>query len=146
MLGRFVRGGPRQRLNFEDQDEEEDDDDDLFVHVQHDSEPDVSCGQPSNPTRQRLQIRLMQKTARTPRAWKTLETCRSIEAALDLVSTKPPPYDNTWRARLHNDTKAWIRRSSKDENLRADSKGIKKVIFCCGHASKHGNPDEGTYP
>jgi hypothetical protein len=68
VLGRFVRGGPRQRLNFEDQDEEEEDDDDLFVHVQDDSEPDVTCGQPSNPTRQRLQIRLMQKRARTPRA------------------------------------------------------------------------------
>ena len=140
MLGRFVRGGPRQRLNFENQDQEEDevDDDDLFVHVQDDSEPDVSCGQPSNPARQRLQNMLMRKKARTPRAWKTLETCRSIEAALELVSTKPPPYDNTWRARLHNNTKPWIRRSPKDENLKPDSKGTKKVIFCCGHASQYG--------
>jgi hypothetical protein len=63
---------------------------------------------------------LMRKKARTPRAWKTLETCRSIEAALELVSTKPPPYDNTWRARLHNNTKPWIRRSPKDENLKPD--------------------------
>ena len=78
----------------------------------------------------------MQRKARKPRAWKTLETCRSIEAALDLVSTTPPPYDNTWRARLHNDTKPWIRRSPMDENLKPDSKGIKKVIFCCGHASQ----------
>ncbi len=86
VLGRFVRG-PRQRLNFENQDEEEDEvvDDDLYVHVQDDSDPDVTCGQPSNPARQRLQNRLMQKKARTPRAWKTLETCRSIDAALDLV-------------------------------------------------------------
>jgi hypothetical protein len=66
VLGRFVRG-PRQRLNFENQDEEKDEvvDDDLYVHVQDDSDPDVTCGQPSNPARQR---RLMQKKARTPRA------------------------------------------------------------------------------
>jgi hypothetical protein len=52
-----------------------------------------------------------------------------------LVSAAPLPYDNTWRARLHN-TKPWIRRSPMDENLKPDSKGIKKVIFCCGHASQ----------
>ena len=138
---RFVpRGGPRQRLSFETEtpDEEDDyyDNADVHVFVQDDSDADVSCGQPSNPARQRLQNTRMQRKARKPRAWKTLETCRSIEAALDLVSTTPPPYDNTWRARLHNDTKPWIRRSPMDENLKPDSKGIKKVIFCCGHASQ----------
>jgi hypothetical protein len=76
VLGRFVRGRPRQRLNFENQDQEEDevDDDDLFVHVQDDSEPDVSCGQPSNPARQRLQNMLMRKKARTPRAWTSYDS------------------------------------------------------------------------
>ena len=100
-----------------------------------DADSDIQCGQESRRDRQhrRLQQNL---SKRQQRHWRSLGYYSDVKTVLELISTRPNRYDTSWIAQLWNEN--WIRRSPKDESLKPDSNGIKKVVFCCGSHTKYG--------
>ena len=90
-----------------------------------DADSDIQCGQESRRDRQHR--RLQQKLSkRQQRHWRSLGFYSDIETVKQLISTRPNRYDTSWIAQLWNEI--WIRRSPKDESLKPDSNGIKKVV------------------
>ena len=63
------------------------------------------------------------------RNWRTLGHFCDVTTALQAISTQPPRYTYGWKSKLYYEK--WIRRSPKDEKLKPDSRGIKKVVVCC---------------
>ena len=127
--------GPRtrQKLKFDESDSSTHSSD---TEPYIDADSDIQCGQESRRDRQhrRLQQNL---SKRQQRHWRSLGFYSDVETVKELISTRPNRYDTSWIAQLWNEN--WIRRSPKDESLKPDSTGTKKVVFCCGSGRDGGS-------